>query len=116
LKRNFSFEQKEHLTGDQDSKIDQLLLKFIYSEKAPKFCKISTLDLTITTWDKSTVDISQNFVTFSEYMNFNQLEKLTKSLGLLREHEFDIWSRSILKKSMGPSNQIFFRGEIGPTV
>ena len=46
-------------------------LKFIYSEKATKFCEISTLLLTGTTQDKSKVDILQNFVAFSEYMNFN---------------------------------------------
>ena len=38
--------------------IDQL---FIYSEKATKFCKISTVDFTNTTQDRSTVEISQNF-------------------------------------------------------
>ena len=48
-----------------------LRVKFIYSEKATKFCEISTVDLTITTYDKSTVEISQKFVAFSEYMNFN---------------------------------------------
>ena len=48
------------------------LLKFIYSEKATKFCEISNVDLTVTTYDKSTVEISQNFVAFSEYMNFKQ--------------------------------------------
>ena len=47
-----------------------MTLKFIYSEKATKFCEISTLFLTGTTWDKSKVKISQNFVAFSEYMNF----------------------------------------------
>ena len=46
-------------------------LKFLYSEKATRFGKISTVDLTGTTQDKSTVKISQNFVAFSEYMNFN---------------------------------------------
>ena len=46
-------------------------LKFIYSEKGAKFGKISTVDLTVTTQDKSTVEISQKFVAFSEYMNFN---------------------------------------------
>ena len=46
------------------------LLKFIYSEKATKFCEISTVDLTVTTQDKSKVEISQKFVAFSEYMNF----------------------------------------------
>ena len=45
-------------------------IKFIYSEKATKFCEIFTLILTGTTWDKSKVKISQNCVAFSEYMNF----------------------------------------------
>ena len=48
-----------------------LYLKFIYSEKATKFCKISTVDLSYVVPVKSTVEISQNFVAFSEYMNFN---------------------------------------------
>ena len=50
-----------------------LELKFIYSEKATKYCEISTIDLTVTTLNKSTVEISQNFVAFSEYMNFNNM-------------------------------------------
>ena len=45
-----------------------LLLKFIYSEKATKFCKTFTLLLTGTTLDKSKVEISPNFVAFSEYI------------------------------------------------
>ena len=47
-----------------------LLLKFIYSEKATKYCEIFTLLLTGTTKDKSKVKILQNFVAFSEYINF----------------------------------------------
>ena len=46
-------------------------IKFIYSEKAAKFYEISILLLTGTTYDKSKVEILQNFVAFSEYMNFN---------------------------------------------
>ena len=46
------------------------LLKFIYSEKATKFCEIYTVDLTVTKYGKSTVEISQNVVAFLEYMNF----------------------------------------------
>ena len=49
------------------------VLKFIYSEKATIFCKISTVHLTVTTQDKSKVEISQNFVAFSKYMNFKRL-------------------------------------------
>ena len=58
----------------QNSKRGELynlfILKFIYSEKATKFCEISTVDLTVTTQDKSKVEILQKFVAFSEYMNF----------------------------------------------
>ena len=43
------------------------LLKFIYSEKATKFCEISTSYVLPV---KSKVEISQNFVAFSEYINF----------------------------------------------
>ena len=46
------------------------LLKFIYSEKATKFCEIFTLLLSNVVPVKSKVKISQNFVTFSEYMKF----------------------------------------------
>ena len=44
-------------------------LKFIYSEKATKFCEIFTLLLTTVHKVKRKVKILQNFVTFSEYMN-----------------------------------------------
>ena len=46
-------------------------LKFIYSEKATKFCEISTIDFSYVVPVKSAaVEILQNFVAFSEYMNF----------------------------------------------
>ena len=47
-------------------------LKFVYSEKATKLCEIFTLLLTVCTYTvvKSKVKIPQNFVAFSEYMNF----------------------------------------------
>ena len=48
-----------------------VVIKFIYSEKATKFCEISTLILSYVVQVKSKVEISQNFVAFSEYMNFN---------------------------------------------
>ena len=47
-------------------------VKFIYSDNHTKFCKISTLLLTGTTQDKGKLEISQNFVAFSEYMNFRR--------------------------------------------
>ena len=56
-------------------------LKFIYSENATKFCEISTIDLSYVVAVKSTVEISQNFVAFSEYMNFNRLKRFEKQLG-----------------------------------
>ena len=54
------------------------LLKFLYSEKARTFCEISTVDLSYVVTVKSTVEISQNFVAFSEYMNFTMMATLLK--------------------------------------
>ena len=47
-------------------------LKFIYYEKVTKFCEISTLLLSYVVPVKSKGEISQNFVAFLEYMNFNR--------------------------------------------
>ena len=49
-----------------------IILKFIYSEKATQFCEIFTLLLSYVVPIKSIVKISQNFVGFSEYKNFNR--------------------------------------------
>ena len=46
------------------------MIKFIYSEKDTKFCEISTVDLSCVVPVKSMVEILQNFVAFSKYMNF----------------------------------------------
>ena len=54
-------------------------LKFIYSEKATNFCEISTVDLSYVVTVKSMVEISQNFVAFSEYMNFIYKYDLTEN-------------------------------------
>ena len=53
------------------SEIIPLMLKYIYSEKATKFCEIFTLLLSYVVPVKSKAKILQNFVAFSEYMNFN---------------------------------------------
>ena len=45
-------------------------LKFIYSEKATKFCEIFPLLLTAVHTVKSKGKVSQIFLAFSEYMNF----------------------------------------------
>ena len=45
-------------------------IKLIYSEKATNFCEISAVDLSYVVPVKSTLEISQNFEAFSEYMNF----------------------------------------------
>ena len=51
-------------------------LKFIYSKKATKFSKISTVNLCYVVPVKSTMDILQNIVAFSEYMNFKSWGRL----------------------------------------
>ena len=50
--------------------MDGTLIKFIYSEKVTNFCGISTVDLSHVVTVKFKLEISQNFVAFSEYMNF----------------------------------------------
>ena len=50
----------------------KLTLKFVYSEKATKFCEISNLLLSTVHTNKSKVEISQIFSTFSGYMNFKK--------------------------------------------
>ena len=56
--------------------------KFIYSEKATKFCEISTFMLIVCTVVKSKVEISQNYVAFSEYMNFTADSDFAQKLGI----------------------------------
>ena len=48
-----------------------LILKFMFSEWATKFCEIFPLLLTTVHTVKSKGKILQNFVAFSEYMNFS---------------------------------------------
>ena len=52
------------------------VVKFIYSEKAIKFCenlhRRFVYDLSYVVTVKCTVEISQNFMAFSEYMNFSR--------------------------------------------
>ena len=47
------------------------MVKFIYSEKATKFCKISTVDLSYVVPVKSTVKNLEKFVAFSKYIKFS---------------------------------------------
>ena len=58
------------------SRMVSKVIKFIYSEKAKKVCEISTVDLSYVVPVKSMVEISQNFVAFSEYMNFKRPQQI----------------------------------------
>ena len=63
-------------------------LRFVYSEKDTKFCEISTLLLSTVHTDKSKVEILQNFVAFSEYMNFTSISsfKILKEIKVTPFH------------------------------
>ena len=65
----------------------------MYSEKATKFCEISTLDLFYVVPVKSTVEVLQNFVALSEYMNFT-FQTLPKYIPKM----------ALAKKNLGNSN------------
>ena len=58
-------------------------LKFIYSEKATKFCEIFPLLLTTVHTVKSKGNISQNFVAFSEYIHFTKEVQLATSKDII---------------------------------
>ena len=61
----------------QTEKFCIILIKFILcSEKATKFCEISTVDLFYVVPVKSTLEILQKILPFSEYMNFTTYCKL----------------------------------------
>ena len=67
-----------------------LAVKFIYSEKASTFCEISTLLLSYVVPVKIKVEISQNFVAFSEYMNFKDVRNhVSNFLSFKRTHLLD---------------------------
>ena len=55
---------------------NHIWLKFICSEKATQFCELFTSLLSYVVPVKSKVKIWQNFVAFSEYMNFSSLQKV----------------------------------------
>ena len=64
---------KQSRNPEDDAQVDVISstvqVKFIYSEKATKFCEIFPLLLTAVHTVKSKGKILQNFVAFSEYMN-----------------------------------------------
>ena len=74
------------------------MIKFVYSEKATNSCKISTLDLSYVVMVKSTVEISQNFMAFSEYMNFK---------GAKPDGQIEVkFGMEILKVSLCPHKEV----------
>ena len=75
-------------------------LKFIYSEKATKFCKISIVDLSFLVKVKSTVEISQNFV---EHVNF---ENPVADFANFFAYLFFFYSRFIYFFKADPINKI----------
>ena len=84
------------------------LIKFIYSEKATKFCEIFPLLLTTVHTVKSKGKISKNFVAFSEYMNFSILERfLLESELLWRAYGIHSFGRRVNNKTVS-INHVWF--------
>ena len=66
-------------------------MKFIYSEKATKFCEIFTLLLSYVAPVKSRANISRNFLAFLEYMIF--IFAFTRDLrNIGPSHLFKLWA------------------------
>ena len=75
-------------------------VKFIYSEKATKVLEIFTLLFSHALPVKSKVKISQNFVAFSEYMNFT-----TKAVHIVTN--FTNMLKKIVVSILGEGSSIF---------
>ena len=81
-KRNFLgfsclfFLSSLHFLITSNSRLFFCLQKWIYSEKATTFWEISTIYLYHVVPVKFTVELLQNFVAFSEYMNFKSLQSV----------------------------------------
>ena len=76
------------------------MIKFVYSKKATKFCEISNVNLTVTTQDKSSVEISQKFVAFSAHLSFIYQERTEKYVATNLLKSFS--QRNFLKSSNLP--------------
>ena len=73
-------------------------IKFRYSEKATKFCEMSNLLLSYVVPFKSKVEISQNFVAFSEYLNFKDPIAFVTFFFFLEEKELLVKLNAIKDK------------------
>ena len=115
-----SHQNSETKLGTILESIQYYTLKFIYSEKATTFCEISTVDLSYVVPVKSTVEISQNFVDFSEYMNFkNQSiwknsQNNLKTYYLLKVFQFNIYLHILLLLLIFPCRMNLFLGVFVP--
>ena len=82
-------------------------LKFMYSEKATKFCEISTNYFSYILPVKYLVEISQTFVAFPENMNFNQnsplIHKYLRNLfSRVNSPQFSSFQKKLLLKPAEP--------------
>ena len=99
------------------------LSKFIYSEKAKNFCEIFPLLLTVCTAVKSKGKVLQNFVSFSEYMNFKNSKflfyradycrsSICFQIGELNAGQTLLYEHQSLKSCPNPHGPCFMDGSI----
>ena len=77
------------------------------SEKASKFCEVSTLVLSVCTVDKINMEISQNFVAFSEYTNFDMAVKICHPVEDPVNWSAKIWG--VIWPPMAPTSLILLK-------
>ena len=79
------------------SEILLCIIKFVYSEKATKFCEIFTLHLSYAVPVKSKMKILQNFLAFSEYMHskttWHELRKKKERCVTMHEVPWESWQK-----------------------
>ena len=99
LQENYRFSFREDFNSF--FKTSFRIIKFIYSEKTTKFCEIFILLLSYVVPVKSKEKILQNFVAFSEYINFT----LSWCDVLTNKYCWKCFNKQILLKSFFSSSQ-----------
>ena len=97
---NFIYRHKLHqfISQQRQQNCERKSLKFIYSEKATKFCEIFNLLLSYVVPVRSKVKILQNSVAFSKYINFTAKNKWEQQFLLVRRSVVPGVSKNLLSR------------------
>ena len=92
---------------NERKKYSQSLVKFIYSEEATKFCDIFPILSTTVHTVKNKGNILQNFVAFSEYMNFKKQQHHINIINLQLQTQVHFMSTAMPSLGLRPQARTY---------